>query len=246
MQQLKSKVAVVTGAGKGIGRAIAVAYGREGANVVCAARTESDIRATVSRIEAEGGHALAVPADVTKLGSVESLFESAVGMFGGVDVLVANAGGSDAHGLLEDVEPSRWLATVELNLIGTYYCVKIVLPIMKRQGGGKIIVVGSGIGHRGLPGTSAYACAKAGVWMLVRVLAQEVWRYNISVNELIPGPVVTEGTRKAHAPARDSVFQTESEWVKQPEDVAPLAVFLATQPDVGPTAQSFSLMRRDG
>jgi 3-oxoacyl-[acyl-carrier protein] reductase len=104
--------------------------------------------------------------------------------------------------------------------------------------------VGSGVGHRGLPGSSAYACSKAGLWMLTRVLAQELAAYNISVNELIPGPVATDMTG-AQAAQRQGVFGIEGEWVKSPDDVVPLALFLATQPPIGPTAQSFSLMRRD-
>ena len=102
--------------------------------------------------------------------------------------------------------------------------------------------VGSGMGHRGLAGSSAYSCSKAGLWMLTRVLAMELWEDRISVNELIPGPVSTEMN-----PARldGSSSLGASEWAKAPDDVVPLALFLATQPDVGPTAQSFSLMRRD-
>ena len=104
--------------------------------------------------------------------------------------------------------------------------------------------MGSGLGHRGMAGTSAYACSKAGLWMLTRVLAQELWPYQISVNELIPGPVVTSMAGE-QAAQRQGAFAMEGEWVKTPEEVVPLALFLATQPPIGPTAQSFSLMRRD-
>jgi 3-oxoacyl-[acyl-carrier protein] reductase len=92
---------------------------------------------------------------------------------------------------------------------------------------------------------SAYAVSKAGLWMLTRVLAQELAPYRISVNELIPGPVATSMTAQL-VEGRESVFGIESEWTKSPDDVVPLALFLATQPDVGPTAQSYSLMRRVG
>ena len=101
------------------------------------------------------------------------------------------------------------------------------------------------MGHKGKAGLGAYACSKAALWMFTRVLAQELWEFNISVNELIPGPVVTELTQ-GFDQRGGSVFQIDSEWIKTPDAVAPLALFLATQPDVGPTAQSFSLMRRDG
>ena len=99
------------------------------------------------------------------------------------------------------------------------------------------------MGHRGGAGGSAYACSKAGLWMFTRVLAQELVAFKISVNELIPGPVET--AMNANAASRWSADDPGGEWYKQTEDVAPLALFLATQPDVGPTAQSFSLMRRD-
>jgi len=173
------------------------------------------------------------------------MFESTVDAFGGLDVLVVNAGGNYAHASVEDSDPADWLATLELNLVGAYYCARTAIPYLRRRGAGKIIMIGSGIGHRGHPSTSDYACAKAGLWMLTRVLAQELWQYNISVNELIPGPVMTERVKETYARREGSVFGIESEWIKDPEDVTPLALFLASQPDKGPTAQSFSLMRRD-
>ena len=108
------------------------------------------------------------------------------------------------------------------------------------------------MGHRGSPERSAYCVSKVGLWMLTRCLAQELWPFNISVNELVPGPVQTSmtaddgtpGSRPAAGPSAGPTAQ--SEWQKGPEDVVPLALFLATQPLVGPTAQSFNLMRRDG
>src|SRR5207244_3141919 len=103
----------------------------------------------------------------------------------------------------------------------------------------------SGLGHRGMVGLSAYASAKAGLWMLTRVLAQELSPYNISVNELIPGPTITSMTGPAAAAQRQGVFAIEGEWAKTPDEIVPLALFLATQPAIGPTAQSYSLMRRD-
>ena len=136
------------------------------------------------------------------------------------------------------------MATIDLNLNGAYYCAKTSIPYLKARGGGKIITVGSGIGHNGRVGSSAYACAKAGLWMLTRVLAQELWEHNISVNELVPGPVVTRSSSAGSNDDQSSVFTIDSEWIKQPDEVAPLAFFLATQPDKGPTSQSFSLMRR--
>jgi 3-oxoacyl-[acyl-carrier protein] reductase len=168
-----------------------------------------------------------------------------VAAFGGLDILVINAGGNYDRRQVQESQPEAWRATVEVNLFGAYYCARAAIPCMRQRGGGKIILVGSGVVHRGSPGSSAYACSKAGVWMLTRVLAQELWPYNISVNELIPGPVVTAMSEQDRARNSNSVFAVDSEWIKTPEDVVPLALFLAAQPAVGPTAQSFSLMRRD-
>jgi 3-oxoacyl-[acyl-carrier protein] reductase len=241
---LQEKIAVVTGAGRGIGKAIAVAFGRAGAAVGCAARTASEIEETAREIRDSGGRSLAVPTDVTRPEEVARLFDKTVGQFGGLDILVINAGGNYDRRTVEESRPEDWLVTLNLNLVGAYYCARAAIPHLKRRGAGKIITVGSGMGHRGSAGGSAYACAKAGLWMLTRVLGQELWRDNISVNELIPGPVKTtiDDGRPFSAPG-DRRY--ESEWIKSPEDVTALALFLAAQPDLGPTAQSFSLMRRD-
>jgi 3-oxoacyl-[acyl-carrier protein] reductase len=242
---LQDKVAIVTGAGRGIGKAIALAYAQAGAAVVCAARTADEIEQTVREIEQAGSCGLAVPTDVTDLAGVEQMYTVAVETFGGIDILVINAGVSLERGTVEESVPDAWRTTLEVNLFGAYNCARAVIPHLKARGSGKIITVGSGMGRQGRPGSSAYSCSKAALWMLTRVLAQELWPYNIGVNELIPGPVDTAMTVDPAA-RQGPAFTTESEWVKRPEDVAPLALFLATQPTIGPTAQSFSLMRRDG
>ncbi|MEZ4735491.1 MAG: SDR family oxidoreductase [Caldilineaceae bacterium] len=243
-QPLAGKVAVVTGAGRGIGRAIALGYAGAGAAVVCAARTAAEIEATVQEITINGGQGLAVPTDVTQQAAVEQLFRQSVDHFGGIDIVIVNAGINPDRRTVEESDAAAWRMTMEVNLVGPYYCAKAAVPYFKQRGAGKIIMVGSGMGHRSGGGNSAYACSKAGLWMLTRVLAQEVWQHNISVNELIPGPVDTAMTTSTDA-RQGVAFTTSSEWIKQPHDVVPLALFLATQPEMGPTAQSFSFMRRD-
>ncbi len=240
---LYGKVAVVTGAGRGIGRAIAMGFGGAGASICSAARTEGEIGETSSRIRDNGGNSAFKVADVTDFDSMEGLFDFAADLFGGVDIVVINAGVSLDKKLVEESEPDAWKRNIDVNLVGGYYTAKASIPHLRDRGAGKIIFIGSGLGHRGIPTRSGYACSKAGAWMLTRILAQELLPYNISVNELIPGPVQT-AVMKGHE--RDFLSRVgESEWMKQPEDVVDLALFIATQPDMGPTAQSFSLMRRD-
>jgi len=242
-QALEGQVAIVTGSGRGIGRAVAVRYAAAGAAVCCVSRTETEIKDTVKTIVEKGGRAIAVKADTTNREAIEQVFEKTVQAFGGVDIVFINAGVNHDRRSVEESVAEDWLATVEINLTGAYYCAKAAIPHLKQRGKGKIITVGSGVGHRGHPESSAYSASKAGLWALTKVLAQELWQYKITVNELVPGPVktalTTDQTSRNH-----TVFAIESEWAKTPEDVAPLALFLATQPETGPTGQSFSLMRR--
>jgi 3-oxoacyl-[acyl-carrier protein] reductase len=132
---------------------------------------------------------------------------------------------------------------VRTNLLGTYFFAHALVPVMRGAGGGHIINVGSGMGHQPTAGSSAYNTAKAGVRMLTRCLALELREHGIAVNELIPGPVDTGTVRRQFEPGRIPVH-FEGEWLKQPADVAPLALFLAEQPPNGPTGQTFSLARR--
>jgi 3-oxoacyl-[acyl-carrier protein] reductase len=249
---LKGKVAIVTGAGRGVGRAIALGYARAGADVCCVARSEDEISATVELIQGEGGSGLAVTADVSDLKSVEAMVSRTIERFGGIDILLLSHGVMLSVGPIEQSDPEMWKKTVDINLAGTYYCVRSAVPHLKARGAGKIIVVGSGQGHNGTAGTSAYSSSKAGVWGLAQSLAAELVSFNISVNELLPGNVKTklyddtfQAVVAATPPGAEPLSKQRShEWLKQPEDVVPLALFLACQPDVGPTAQIFSLMRR--
>ncbi|MCY4453177.1 MAG: SDR family NAD(P)-dependent oxidoreductase [Immundisolibacterales bacterium] len=242
---LRDKVALVTGASTGIGRAIAVTWARAGAKVACAARSAGHLAETIAEIEAAGGTGLAVRADVTSRPDVERMLEETATTFGGLDLLLINAGGNLERNLVGEDDPENWAASVQLNLVGAYSTAREAIAHLKARGGGRIFLMGSGMGHRAGPGSSSYAVAKAGLWMLTRVLAQELVEHDITVNEIIPGPVWTPATKREYESTGWSVASIPHEWVKQPEEVAPLALFLASQPAPGPTAQSFSLMRRD-
>lgn len=241
MGQLDGKVVVITGAGRGIGQGLAIGFAEQGAKVVCSSRTASQLENTVLTIQEAGGEAIAVTCDVTSVDDVQKLYDETMSAYGQVDVVIANAGGNFSRASVEDSDIEEWEFTIQVNLMGVYYTCKYAIPHMKANGG-HMIVIGSGLGHRvGDDIYSAYSASKAGAWMLVRSLAKELKPYHICVNELIPGVVktdVTPDTRPDDSPLNQ-------EWVKTPADVVPLALFMATQPLLGPTGQSFSLMRRD-
>lgn len=239
---LTGKVAVVTGAGRGIGAAIAAGLAREGAAVCCAARSLGEIERTAADIRAAGGHAFAVAADVTDPASLARLYAAATAQAGGIDLLFVNAGISLDQRKVEDSDPAAFLETIQVNLVGAYHCARLAIAPMRARGGGRMVMIGSGMGHSSTHGHAGYSCSKAGLWMLVRILADELRADGISVNELVPGPVRTAMTAVPQGPG--SVIGNPVEWLKTPDDVVPMAMFLATHPAPGPTGQSFSLMRR--
>ncbi len=240
---LAGKTAVVTGAGRGIGRILALGFAEAGAGVVLAARSEAQLSQVAAEIEAAGGHAAAVPTDLADAEQTQHLFAVAAQRFDVVDILVANAGVSLEPGRVADSDPCAWRQTMDGNLLGTYHTAKFAIPLLRQSEAGKMILVGSGLGMRGAPGGSAYGCAKAALHLLMQCLATELIEDGIAVNELIPGPVRTGLPRAMDQRVGDSPG-AENEWNKEPEDVLPLALFLATQPSLGPTGQTFSLMRR--
>lgn len=194
-------------------------------------------------IELAGGKAIGVPADVVEYADMERVFAATARMLGGVDIVVANAGGSFENKLVEETDPVGWKRVIDTNLVGAYHSARAAIPHLRARGAGKLIFTGSGMGRRSAPTRSAYAASKAGLWMLTRVLAQELAAHDICVNELIPGPVLTDFIK-----GRETALHAGGpggEWMKEPEDVVPLALFIATQPRNGPTGQSFSLARRE-
>lgn len=240
---LEGRRAIVTGAGSGIGRAVSLGYARAGAAVACVSRTVAKVHDTVAQIEAEGGRALALPADVCDFPGLEQQFLAAERTFGGLDLVFAAAGEATQNKRVEASDPEAFRRTLEVNLLGAFHTAKAALPGLKRSGGGQMIFVGSGMGHRGAASRAAYASSKAGLLMLVRVLAQEHVEDGITVNELVPGPVLTDFI----AGRADQLRQATgaAEWFKTPEDVVPLALFMAAHPRPGPTGQTFSLARRE-
>jgi citronellol/citronellal dehydrogenase len=226
--RLKDKVAIVTGASRGIGKAIAIALAAEGARVVVAARTEQEggrlpgtIYSTVDNIQARGGKALAIRTDIPREDDVMRMAETTLREFGVIDILVNNAG-IDSPSKVIDMPVKRWDLIMAVNLRGTFLCTRAVLPTMVQRRSGNIINLSSVAGTRLIALDVAYGTSKAAAERFTYGLAQEVKEYNIAVNALCPSVTDTEGVA-LWMPSKD-----KSGW-QRPEMWGRYAVFLATQ-----------------
>jgi NAD(P)-dependent dehydrogenase (short-subunit alcohol dehydrogenase family) len=250
--KLAGKAAIITGAGRGIGRAIALAFAREGADVLVASRTLSEIAETAEEARALGRHALALSVDVSSRDEVERMVAHALEEFGKVDILVNNAGIYGPIGPLVDNNPERWLETIGINLSGSFFCTRAVLPFMIRQQRGKIINLSGGGATSPLPNFSAYAASKAAIVRLTETLAGEVKGFNIQVNAIAPGGVntrLTDEVLAAGAAAGEEMLertrrQKETGGVP-PERTAALAVFLASEESDGLSGRLISAVWDD-
>ena len=229
MGKLDGRVALVTGAGRGIGASIARAFGREGAMVaVNYRRSEAEAAAVVAAIEAIGSKAIAVQADVAQAGAVRTLVDRTVAAFGPVDILVNNAGILNAKPL-DQMSEDLWDEMLATNLRSVFLCTRAVLPAMLARGRGKIINITSQLGQKGLANHAHYAAAKAGVIGFTRALAREVGPRGIHVNAIAPGPIETD----LMGPITDDFRREKSaifalRRLGLPDEVAPTAVFLAS------------------
>ncbi|MCK4419722.1 SDR family oxidoreductase [Candidatus Aerophobetes bacterium] len=191
--KLEDKVAVVTGGGKGIGRAISLAFAKEGADVVIAARTETALKETAQEINKMGGHALPFVADISREDQVNELVSSTVRNLGKIDILVNNAGIAGPTVPVVDLRIEDWNGVIAVNLTGAYLCSKAVLKYMIKNKSGNIINIGSMAGTKGLWRRSPYVVSKWGILGLTKTLALEAGIYGIRVNAICPGLV--EGKR---------------------------------------------------
>jgi len=191
--KLEDKVAVVTGGGKGIGRAISLAFAKEGADVVIAARTETALKETAEEINKMGGHALPFVADISREDQVNELVSSTVRNLGKIDILVNNAGIAGPTVPVVDLRIEDWNGVIAVNLTGAYLCSKAVLKYMIKNKSGNIINIGSMAGTKGLWRRSPYVVSKWGILGLTKTLALEAGIYGIRVNAICPGLV--EGKR---------------------------------------------------
>lgn len=193
-RSLTGRTAIVTGASRGIGRAIAIRFADEGANVVLVSRSAETLGDVFEQITRSGGRALVVSVDVTDETAAERIVERAVTEFGGVDILVNNAGGNSFMSPLQSMRFSGWQKTMALNLDSTVRLIQAALPPLTDGGRGSIINVSSIAGLRGVPGMSHYSAAKAAVLSLTQTVAVEVAAQGVRVNALVPGWIETDLT----------------------------------------------------
>jgi 3-oxoacyl-[acyl-carrier protein] reductase len=227
--KLKDQVAIVTGAGRGIGRAIALRMTAEGASVTVADIVAENAARVAKEIQEDGGRAHAVTVDVTDPVQVEAMTRATLETLGRLDILVNNAGIGLTR-LFLNTSLEEWERVLKVNLTGVFLCSQAASAVMVRQGGGRIINLASLSGQRGGTGRAAYGVSKAGVSMLTRVMAVELAPCGITVNEIAPGPVNTEMTAVTHDEATRQAYYNLIPMRRYAErdEIAAAAVFLAS------------------
>ncbi len=224
-QRLKGKVAIVTGASRGIGRATALAMAREGANVVVNyASSRGAAEEVVAEIAGAGGQAIALQADVSKVDRVDAMVKDVKDKLGSIDILVNNAG-ITRDTLLMRMKPEDWQAVIDLNLGGVFLCTRAVTKIMLKQKSGRIVNIASVAGQMGNPGQANYSAAKAGVIGFTKTVAKELASRGITVNAVAPGFIETDMTKELKNTEEILKFIPLGRYGKS-EEVAGTIVFL--------------------
>lgn len=223
---LQNRIAIVTGASKGIGRAIALGFAREGAILSLCARDGEQAESVATEIRAQGGRATAMSADVGVEADVNRLVEETLNAYGRIDILVANAGVIAPAKRVTELSIAEWKRHLDVNLTGVLLCNQAVLPHMIQQNYGRIQNMGSGVEMDPIASMAAYAASKGAVNSMTRVIATETARHNIKVNVHYPGSLRTD--LNPHGEGK-------------PEDAVPCAIYLASLPDDGPTGRTFQM-----
>ena len=251
--KLKEKVAIVTGAGGGIGRVIALRFAREGASVLIAGPTEKKIKAVERELRDAEATGLAVLTDVSDETSVERMVSAALSEFGQIDILVNNAGIAGPTALVPDVSREDWDRTFAINLTGAFLCAKHSIPHMIKRPRGSIINITSIAGLQAYAFRSPYCASKWGMIGLTQTLAEECGRYNITVNAIAPGPVrgpriervIHDRAAEMKLPYEQVVAQyvdpTALKRMVEEEDIAAMAVFLASDEGGNITGETLNI-----
>jgi 2-deoxy-D-gluconate 3-dehydrogenase len=242
---LAGKVAVVTGASRGLGRAMALALAEAGADVALAARSKPDLEETAHRVEAAGRRALVVPTDVTSYPAVEALMRAAVRTLGRLDVVVNNSGVARVKPLVEWT-PEEWRALLDVNLGGVFSGCRAAAPHLIAQRSGKVINVSSMLAAVGLPGYTIYSATKNAIVAFTRTLGVEWARHNIQVNAIAPGWFETDMSAPAFDTGDDKLADRLLRDIParrrgRPEEIGPLAVYLASAASDFMTGQTLYL-----
>ncbi|CAN7579802.1 SDR family NAD(P)-dependent oxidoreductase [Rhizobium leguminosarum] len=237
--ELKRKIALVTGAGSGIGKAAALRLAAEGARVAALSRTTDEVEKTCAEIKAAGGQSIALTADTSNEAQMRGAVAQLTDAFGGLDIVVANAGINGVWAPIDDLRPEEWDKTIAVNLRGTYLTLHLTVPHLKRRGG-SIIVVSSINGTRTFttPGATAYTATKAGQVAMVQQLALELGRHGIRVNAVCPGEIDTNISANTNSRHREET-EVPVIWPQgdipiggkagKSEDIAEAILFLASE-----------------
>ena len=231
--KLKDKVAIVTGGGRGIGRAIAVTFAGEGAKIVVAARSSDQVKDVVNEIVEAGGKAIGISVDVTNEDDVKKMVDETMDRFDRIDILVNNAGIFEP-GPIASVDSETWRRVIEVNLIGTFHCSKAVTPILIGQGWGRIINNSSRSGKIGHPSLTAYCASKHGVVGFTKALAEELAPFNITVNAICPGLVETDMVS-------ETIKEQAGDKIIKPSEIAELALYLASDSAAPVTGEAINI-----
>ena len=235
--RLGGKTALITGSGRGIGREIALLFAQEGADIVLAARTETELASVADAVRGFGGRALTVGTDVADQKAIENCVRKSLETFGKIDILVNNAGLSKSKPLLETTLED-WNETLAVDLTALFLFIKLILPGMIDRQEGRIINISSGAGLRGLPGNNAYSAAKAAVIGMSQSLAGEVRDTGVKVNVICPGPIETEMLKVSRN--REFLLRDKANLL-QPDDVAGAALFLGSDLSGGMNGQILTI-----
>jgi NAD(P)-dependent dehydrogenase (short-subunit alcohol dehydrogenase family) len=240
---MAGKKVILTGAGRGLGKQMALHLARAGADIACVARTSTQIEETAAEVRALGRQALAIPTDVAKSAQIDAMVAQVLDAWGQVDVFIANAGGGGRSSLKDvaDISDDDWYDSIDINLSSTFFSARAIVPHFRQRGGGVIITLGSGSGLRGDSKLLGYGSAKGGIVGLTMILATQLVKDNIRVNCIVPGFVMQSPPK---TPAEIENTKARGRFIPagrvgQADELGPLALFLASDASSYITGECF-------